>query len=81
MDAILSLILVISYAKDCLLLNHTFIEIVYVQVDLDENTLKRTEFECHSMTYYTLLKVTIGLRNAANYLLMVCDHSKPNLYN
>ena len=59
--------------------NVYFIEIVYVQVTLDENTLKRTEFECHSMTYYTLLEVTIGLRNAANYLLMVCDHSELNL--
>ena len=25
------------------------------------------------MTYYTLLEVTIGLRNAASYLLKVCD--------
>ena len=44
-----------------------------LQETLDVNVTRRTEYECHSMKYYTLLEVTIGLRNAVGYLVKVCS--------
>lgn len=44
---------------------------LFFQRELEDSVLKKTEYECHSMKYYTLLEVTIGLRNAANYLMKV----------
>ena len=42
-----------------------------MQEKLNDDLLRRTEYECHSLKYYSLLEVTIGLRNAASYLAKV----------
>ena len=42
-----------------------------MQVEPDKNYLENALKYCHSLSYFSLLEITIGLRIAAEYLIQV----------